>query len=83
VLAVHNQMQAEQAAQAQAQQQQAMAGPGAQPGMAQPGGVPAVGPLPPSQQNLTALLSSLHRQQGASRESGGTGVPANIAAAGV
>lgn len=58
---VHQQMQAQQAQQAQAAQAQAPQGPEAQPGMGQPPGT-QIGPPPASSQNLTALLSGLHRQ---------------------
>ncbi len=88
ILEVHRIMQQQQAAQAQQQaQMQAAQPPGAeaQPGMAAgaAGAPAAISPPPPSAQALTALLSGLHRQQTAGQPVGGTGVPANVAAAGV
>lgn len=61
VLFVHNQMQEQQAQQAQQQAAGAQPGPEQQPGMAQPPGT-AIQPPPASAQNLTQLLSGLHRQ---------------------
>lgn len=58
VEAVHQEMQAEQAQQAQQAQMQ-QPSPDQQPGMGAPA---AIGPPPASSQNLTSLLSGLHRQ---------------------
>lgn len=74
VIAIHAKMQAEQAQQAQEQQQQQGApGAEAQPGMAAPGA--AIQAPPVSSQNLTALLSGLHRQSTAGQVAPGGATP--------